>query len=191
MNLLQGLEGLGVRGVHERAVDISVALGTGLFAGVTRRWAGDPEKPVAGQVRDGCGPAQVEIANRLPAPVLQLRFLIQMVVAGWTIPRHRNTVGVFLNSRHDRETGHPTGLYDGQMWNALRPARQNGQKKSDRGDNENGWPLDSQSSERVHKLQKPVHWQFLSNSVTRGRRMSSNNCAQLTGQSAEFEQLAN
>jgi hypothetical protein len=53
-----------------------------------------------------------------------------MVVAGRTIPRNGNAVGGLLNARHDREAGHSAGLYDGEMWNALRETGQIAQEKT-------------------------------------------------------------
>jgi len=147
--------------VHDGAMNIPMALGAGFLTRVRRRRAGYPEKGVAARVGDDGSPAQVETTKGLPAAGLQLRPLVQVVVARRTIPSERDAIGVFLNARHNRKTGHPTGLNDGEMLHALRRSGWPSQAKTDNGKEQREPPPGKADLGRMDKPGMPIYWQAM------------------------------
>src|SRR5579859_7097080 len=158
-------------------MNLTMTCQANLRAGVTRCRTGDAEEVVAGNVRDGGNPAQVEVAHRLPASGLQPGFLVQVVITRWAVPGQREAVGGLLNAGHHGHSRHSARLYEAQMLNALCFAGPTGQKETRHRKNQNERPLDHRGTGRVHKLQMRLHWQSMFEGAGNRRWQPLNNRA--------------
>ena len=96
-------------------VNVLVTLGTGGRPGILRGRAGDFKERVARNVRQREIAVEIWCAGSFPSGTGEVCCLVELIVAGWTVPRDIDAIGGFGDTGHDRAPGKPAGLCYGQV----------------------------------------------------------------------------